>query len=135
MANGSLDTNILLRLLLNDIAVQHSAVKRLLTQNAGQFSVADAAIMKLVFVLQRYYGFTRPQIAEAITGLMRLDKINCSSGLFEKVLPLFVNSPALSFEDCYLATHAVLNEAEPLWTFDKKLASQTSSARLVQYQP
>jgi predicted nucleic-acid-binding protein len=51
--------------------------------------------------------------------------------LFEKALLLYLSRPALSFEDCCLSTYATLNEAEPLWTFDKKLASQAANTRLI----
>ncbi len=132
MASGSFDTNAILRLLLNDIPEQHFAVKKLVSQANGQFSVADTVIIELVFVLQRHYNFSRPQISEAVTGLMQLKEINCNRTLFEQALPVFVEHLALSFEDCCLATYAELNHALPLWTFDKKLASQAVSARLIQ---
>lgn len=128
---GSFDTNVLLRLLLNDLPEQRIAVKKLLKHATGQFTVADTVIIELVFGLDRYYGFSRLQIAEAIDGLLKLKEINCNRALFETALPLFVQHTGLSFEDCCLATYAQLNDAEPLWTFDKKLANQTSSARLV----
>ena len=131
MPNGSLDTNVLLRLLLNDIPEQHESVRKLLASASGSFSVADTAIIELVFALQRYYGFTRQQVAEAVAGLTRLGVIDCNRTLFEGVLPIFVEHAALSFEDCYLSTYASLNDIEPLWTFDKKLANQTASAELV----
>jgi predicted nucleic-acid-binding protein len=127
---GSLDTNALLRLLLNDIPEQHQAIKELLAKGSF-FSVADIAIIELVFVLERYYGFSRTQVAEAVTGLAQLKGITCNRVLFEKALPVYTEHSALSFEDCYLATCAVLGNAEPLWTFDKKLARQLTSARSV----
>lgn len=129
--NGSLDTNAVLRLLLNDIPEQRAAVKKLLQKVSGQFAIADTAIIELVFVLDRYYGFNRSQIAEALDGLMRLKEINCNRILFEKALPLYIDPSSLSFEDCCLTTYALLNDAEPLWTFDKKLANQASSAQLI----
>ena len=129
--NGSLDANVILRLLLNDVPKQHKAVVDLLSSNTSQFAVADVAIIEIVFVLCRAYEFSREQIAEAIDGLMNLGGINCNQSLFAKTLPLFVEHPALSFEDCCLAMYAQLNEAEPLWTFDKKLAAQASNARLI----
>ena len=129
--SGSLDTNAIVRLLLNDIPQQRNAVKALLTQATGQLAVADTAIMELVFVLERYYEFSRQQIEEAVIGLMQLKEINCNRRLFEKTLPIYVNHTALSFEDCCLSTYAVLNSAEPLWTFDKKLATQVASAKLI----
>jgi len=128
---GSFDTNVLLRLLLNDIPDQHNAVKKLMQQTSNQFAVADIVIIELVFALSRYYAFSRIQIADAVDGLMKLRGIICNRTLFEKVLPLFIDSSSLSLEDCCLAIYAQLNEAEPLWTFDKKLANQVSIAKLV----
>lgn len=128
---GSLDTNALLRLLINDIPPQHEAVKALLVKASGQLAVADTAIIELVFVLERYYGFSRQQAKEAVIGLMQLKEINCNRTLFEKALPIYLSHPALSFEDCCLSAYATLNEAEPLWTFDKKLATQAASAKLI----
>ncbi len=131
MLNGSLDANVVLRLLLNDVPKQHKAAVDLLTGTTSQFAIADVAIMEVVFVLCRAYEFSREQAAEAIDGLMKLGGINCNRSLFAKALPLFVEHPALSFEDCCLATYAQLNRAEPLWTFDKKLANQASSVQLI----
>lgn len=128
---GSLDTNILLRLLLNDISEQHLAAKGLINQANGQFAVADTAIIELVFVLDRYYGFSRLQVTEAVDGLMGLKEINCNRALFENALPIFNKYTGLSFEDCCLSVYAQLNEAEPLWTFDKKLANQAPNAELI----
>ena len=130
-SSGSLDANVLLRLLLNDIADQHQAVVQLFQNASGQFTVADTAIIETVFVLERNYQFTRVAVTETIEGLMSLTEINCNRPLFLRALPLFVKYPALSFEDCCLATYADLNDAKPLWTFDQKLAKQASSARLV----
>ncbi len=129
--SGSLDTNVLLRLLLNDVADQHLAVVRLFRNANGQFAVADTAFIEVVFVLERNYQFTRLQIVEALEGLTALKEINCNRTLFEKALPVFTTHPTLSFEDCCLAAYAELNGAEPLWTFDKKLASQVSGAKLM----
>lgn len=129
--SGSLDTNALLRLLLRDVPKQHEATKVLLSTADGQLAVADTAIIELVFVLGRHYGFSRQQVKEAVTGLMQLKEINCNQALFERALAMYLSHPALSFEDCCLTTYATLNEAEPLWTFDKKLANQTASAKLI----
>ena len=128
---GSFDTNVLLRLLLNDITEQHAAVKKLLNQTANRFAVADTAIIELVFVLDRYYGFSRLQTSEAIEGLINLKEITSNRALFEKALPLYIEHNGLSFEDCCLSVYAQLNNAEPLWTFDKKLANQAPNSKLV----
>ena len=128
---GSFDANVLLRLLLDDVPNQHTAAVRLMESSETSFLVADVAIIEVVLALCRYYEFSRDAAAEAITGLMAQPKIDCSRALFTSALRLFTGHPKLSFEDCYLATYAELFDAQPLWTFDKKLASQAPSARLV----
>ncbi|MCR4278233.1 MAG: PIN domain-containing protein [Candidatus Berkelbacteria bacterium] len=129
---GSLDANVLLRLLLNDVPEQHQAALKLYNHSRGQFAIADTAIIEIIFVLSgANYRFSRIEVVEAIEGLMELEKVSCNHALFEKALPLFANHPKLSFEDCCLATYAQLENAEPLWTFDKKLASQVSGTKLV----
>ncbi len=129
--SGSLDANVLLGLVLNDIRDQHVAVEALFQKASGQFVVADTAVIKVVFVLERHYKFNRQAIAETIEGLMSLIEVNCNRMLFEGALPIFTKSSSLSFEDCCLATYVELNGAKPLWTFDRKLADQAPSAKLV----
>lgn len=131
---GSLDTNVLLRLLLQDVPDQHDAVVDLLSRTNGQFEVADTAIIEVVFVLERHYGFTRDAVAEDVGSLITLPQLNCNRDLFERALPLYTVHPALSFEDCCLSIYAELQAAAPLWTFDKKLASQAAGARLLQLE-
>jgi predicted nucleic-acid-binding protein len=129
--SGSLDANVLLRLLLNDLPDQHAAVEALFQKTFGQLTVADTAIIEVVFVLERHYELSRQAIADAIEGIMLLTEIHCNHMLFEKALPLFTKNSALSFEDCCLVGYAELSDAKPLWTFDRKLANQASSAKLV----
>jgi predicted nucleic-acid-binding protein len=128
---GSLDANVLLRLLLNDVPEQHNAALELFHSASNQFAVSDTAVIEVVFVLCHSYKFTRGQAEEAIEGLMKLKELNFNRTLFEKALPVFVKHPGLSFEDCCLAMYALLNGAEPLWTFDKKLANQVSTTKLL----
>lgn len=133
MANfaGSLDANVLLRLLLNDVPKQHAAAIKLMEISTDQFAVADTAIIEVVFVLERHYQFSRPQIKEAIDGLASLPSLNCNRELLSGALPLYARHQKLSFEDCCLAVYAELNNALPLWTFDIKLAHQARGAKLV----
>lgn len=128
---GSLDTNILLRWLLKDVPQHYQQAIHLLNDTPGQLVVADTAIIEMVFVLESYYELSRPQIAEAVQAVMIVNTINCNRPLFTRVLPIYVKHPSLSFADCCLAVYAELNEAEPLWTFDKKLAKQFTNTKLL----
>jgi predicted nucleic-acid-binding protein len=127
--SGSLDANILLRVLLDDVPHQHAAAMELLS-HGGRFAVSDTALIEVNFVLGRAYGLTRDQQQEAVMGLLQQPQIVGSIDVFTAAFDTYCTHPKLSFEDCYLVSHAQANGDEPLWTFDKKLATQTR-ARLL----
>ncbi|WP_166789779.1 PIN domain-containing protein [Cryobacterium fucosi] len=126
---GSLDANVLLRLLLDDVPEQHQLAVSLVTDH-GPNAVSDVAMIETIFVLGRAYELTRAEQYEAVMGLLRLPMIEGRSDLFEGAFADYLGHPELSFEDCYLVALAQTERREPLWTFDRKLAQQTD-ARLV----
>lgn len=128
---GSLDTNVILRMLLNDIPEQHTAALKLLHDASGPFWVSDVAIVEVVFVLSRAYGYTRPQVAEVVGRFVNLPEYECNSEMLSRALQCYVSHRAMSFEDCYLSVSAEIRGSVPLWTFDKKLANQIADAALV----
>ena len=128
---GSLDANIVLRTLLNDIPDQNQAALKLLGSTDKQFAVADVALIEVGFVLERFYHFDRTQIVEVITAFMLQSQINCNRVLFDRALEIFQSHPALNLEDCCLAVYSELNNAAPLYTLDKKLAKQVQTAQLL----
>jgi predicted nucleic-acid-binding protein len=87
--------------------------------------------MELAFALDHHYGFTRPQIAEVVRGAMSIPRLVCSFQLIEATLDLYLAQAVLSFEDCYLAEYAHTSGSEPLWTFDRALATRSTWAREV----
>ncbi|MCL2882522.1 MAG: PIN domain-containing protein [Coriobacteriia bacterium] len=129
MGRESLDTNILLRLYLKDIPAQFELAKRLVEAPGKKFTISDTAIIEYVFVLERHYGFTRDQIAEMVTALMSRGNFYCNRTVFPSAIELYRRNQALSFEDCYLAEIARIQEATPLWTFDKALAQKCPVAQ------
>jgi predicted nucleic-acid-binding protein len=129
--SGSLDANIILRYLLNDVPDQCKSATQLLKDASGQLAVADTALLEACFVMERAYSMSREHIRVALLGFMSLQQINCNRILFDRALMLFQSHSALSMEDCCLAVYAELNDAEPLYTFDKKLAKQSRAAQLV----
>lgn len=122
--NGSLDANILVRLLTNDIPEQYLLARQLIT--SGQtFEVSDTAIIETIYALNEYYKIPRLIVKELIDALITNKNLIIDSATFATTLELFVKRPALSIEDCYLSCLAKLRQALPLWTFDKKLAKQS----------
>lgn len=127
----SLDTNIILRLILNDVPKQCRKIQDLLMRQQVVYDVADLAITEAAYVLQSGYRLSREQIVEGINRLLNFPGVNYNQNLFGQVFPMYLQHPQLSFNDCCLAGYAALNQAEPLWTFDRALAKESPTAKLL----
>ncbi len=114
---GSLDTNILLRLILADVPAQSIAVEKLIAQG-NDFEIADAALFEMIYVLEKLYKMNREQVSKSILTIIRNTKFNCNRKLFELIMPLYVQAVKLSIIDCALIHYAQLNNVTPLFTFD-----------------
>lgn len=130
MKRTSLDTNVLLRWLLQDIEDQAAAAEKLINSKAD-FDIADMAISELVYVLETLVGADRQTIANNIYRIVAQHNFNCNRELLMKVTKLYLRYPAQSFVDCCLVAYAELNGATPLFTFDKKLGKQLEQAKLL----
>ena len=128
---GSIDTNILLRLVLGDVPEQTTLADKLLAES-DNLHVADIVIFEMVFVLDRVYKFNRERIVESVVSLIRNEKIKCNRKLFELSLPLYKMNTKISFVDSILPFYASLNRTGPLYTFDKELAKSASSIQLLE---
>ena len=126
---GSLDTNVAIRILLNDIPDQHQKSLKLIQENNKEYLVSDIAIMEIVFVLEKHYGFTRDQVADTITGLISIWNLAINRVIISDSINFYLGHKSLSFEDCYMAEAARFHNAEPLFTFDRKLATQSDVAQ------
>jgi predicted nucleic-acid-binding protein len=121
--SGSLDANVILRLILRDVPKLSDAAFDLISKG-HYFHIADIAVIETVFALERYYDIPRLEITEIIQSLANNPKINLNLAIFEESLAVYSKFPKLSIEDCCLAGYAKLNNALPLWTFDEKLSKQ-----------
>lgn len=126
----SLDTNLILRLILGDIPEQREKVRELLRRPGVEYHISDLAITEAVYVMQSN-GKSRSTIVSLLRQLFKTLNINANFALLTQVFPLYLNYPHLSFNDCCLSVYAALNESEPLWTFDRNLAKQSPTAKLL----
>lgn len=128
--SGSLDTSVLVQLVTAQTPSLAADAVRLVNGAKGRLAVADAAVIELIFVLEKVKNLKRQDIEAVIDALSGQSNLEFNSALFTRVLAIYTKHPALSIQDCYLAVLAESNESEPLWTFDKKLATQIKSTRL-----
>lgn len=123
----SLDTNCLLRWLLNDVP-EHTQRVAAAIAGASQLAVSDVALIEAGFVLERAMRFTRAEVAAAFGALATEKKFTFDREFWRAVTDLYVDHPKLSLADIYLALDADRRAAAPLLTLDAKLARQLPSA-------
>ncbi|MCL2606773.1 MAG: PIN domain-containing protein [Coriobacteriia bacterium] len=132
MRRESLDTNILLRLLIkSQLPDQHAAAKKLILSSRVKFFVSDTVIGEIVYVLTAHYNFSRERVRYAVDSLLDISSLDLNRDLVCATLELYCTHNALSYADCYLAASADYMNALPLWTFDKDLAKRADMAQLL----
>lgn len=126
----SLDTNIVLRLALRDVPEQCLKIQDLFMRQNVVYDVADLVITEAVYVMQKQ-GYMREQIVDMLNVVLNNFGLRYNRVLFDRVFPMYLRCTNLSFNDCCLAGYAALNQAEPLWTFDRALAKESGTAKLL----
>ena len=111
-----LDTNCLLRYLLEDNPEQCETVSALVEEGA---TTGLEFLSECVYVLSgKVYGFTRDQVSDALTAL--LDDIDCEHRETALEALRLYRANGLDFPDCILAARSKV-EGVPVLTFDRKL--------------
>ena len=130
---AALDTNILVRFLVEDDAAQLAAARKLMRKcvNSGEALFVPVTVaLELEWVLRSSFGFGKSVVIQALAQLLATTELTFESeGALEVALVLYGRGAA-DFSDCLhvaLAHHA---GQSPLWTFDKA-ASKLDAARLL----
>ena len=127
---AALDTNILMRYIWKDVPGQREKAIALLDDEAETFYISDLVISEVVFNLKSS-RLHRKSIVGIIEAIISKSNIHASPFVADEVIPFYAAHPALSFVDCYAACEAKTTGKHPLWTFDRKLATQHPSAKLL----
>lgn len=117
------DTNALLRFLLNDIPQQKKEVEKLLwqaKQNKRTIRILPIVIFEIDFTLRKYYQFGKEKLIDKLESIVGTDYMQVEQKeVFLEALKLY-RVTNISFVDCFLLLQAESRGAE-LFTFDKKL--------------
>lgn len=121
----ALDTNVLVRYLVEDDAAQLAAASRLIHKcvSEGQtLFVPVTVILELEWVLRASFEYPKEDVMATLSSLFTATELVCESErALEVALQLYRNGPA-DFADClHIALAAQAGEV-PLWTFDKRAA-------------
>jgi len=118
-----LDTNCILRYLLDDIKLQADKVGELFNKAKKEkleVVLPQVVVFEVQFVLSSYYLQKRMNIADRIEILISLDFLKAESqDIFAKALK-FYRENNISFVDSFLLSKCIIDKID-LFTFDKKL--------------
>ena len=129
----ALDTNVLVRFVVQDDEGQLAAARRLIERcvKEGQLLWVPVTVgLELEWVLRTRYGFGKDEVLAALSALCSAAELTFESEqAIEVSLQLYRDSSA-DFADCmHIALAAAAGEV-PLWTFDKG-AARVEGAQLV----
>jgi predicted nucleic-acid-binding protein len=130
---AALDTNVLVRYVVQDDAAQLAAAARLIRRCVAQgqtLFVPVTVVLELEWVLRSSFEFGKDDVLQTLSSLFSAAELSFESErALEVALQLFRKGSA-DFADClHVALAAQANE-EPLWTFDKG-AAKVSGAQLL----
>jgi predicted nucleic-acid-binding protein len=133
---GALDTNILVRLLVRDDAIQTDLAASLLERHARKSEallVPVSVMLELEWVLRSRYKFSKAEVIRTFTGLLAsIELVFESEAALEQALASYEDGAADFGEFLHLAL-AQQGQALPFWTFDAK-ASKAPGTRLLKSQ-
>ena len=119
MAKNLIDTNLIIRFLVNDDPQKVSQVERLLKDKSNKNVLLDTVIAEIIWVLFSYYSIEKEEVAEKIRALIHVDTIECNAFLINRALTIWEKN-IISYIDAYLAAVAELGNMT-LYTYDKRL--------------
>ncbi len=126
----ALDTNVIVRYLVADDAEQAEAARALmegLTFDSQGFICREVAI-EVVWVLERFYRFTRAQIADVLVELISTDSLVVEVADDVARAAFTYRQGGVGFSDLMILSSAERSRAVPLHTFDRRLARMEGAA-------
>ena len=130
---AALDTNVLVRYIVQDDAAQLATAKRLINRCVGAgltLFVPVTVVLELEWVLRSSFGFGKDDVLRTLSSLFSATELTFESErALEVALQLFRKGSA-EFADCLHVALANQAGEPPLWTFDKG-AAKINGAQLL----
>lgn len=115
----AVDTNVLVRLLVQDNEAQVAAAERFSGSGAW---VSTVVLAETIWVLESVYELDAMAVATAVGMLLGHEKVSLeASDAVAEAVRVFREKPGLGFSDCLVLHLAKRAGHTPLGTFDTKL--------------
>jgi predicted nucleic-acid-binding protein len=130
---AALDTNVLLRFLLQDDAAQAAAARRLIraaSESGTGLYVPVSVALELEWVLRSRFKMDKAAVVQTFFRLLETVELRfAAAGALEWALNRYEETGA-DFADCMHTALASLVGETPMWTFDKQAARLPGAALL-----
>jgi len=130
---AALDTNVLVRYLVEDDKAQFNRARRLVQ---GSFSsgnplfVPVTVLLELEWVLRTAFAYSKSDVLETLDSLLSTAELSFESELALEYACLLYGRGSADFSDCLHVALAAQADEQPLWTFDRA-ASKLDGASLL----
>lgn len=121
MSKNLIDTNLIIRFLVNDDPQKVSKVEKLLKDKNNTNIILDTVVAEIIWVLSSYYDLNKSDVVEKVRALIHVETIECNAFLISRALTIWEENN-ISYIDAYLAAVAQLSEIT-LYSYDKKFNS------------
>lgn len=126
---GAADTNVLLRLLLDDDEAQARAARAFLRTHAPLF-VSHIVLVEASWVLASAYAYSRDEVRSVIDMLLETEGIDVQEPTVVESALAHHRASNADLSDCLILAVAERAAATPLGTFDAKLAKLENARKL-----
>lgn len=119
-----LDTNVLIRIFVDDTP-EHTAAARALLSDAARNGVRICLVVLIetIWTMRRSFGFGRAAIAEFVIELLDRPEFDIERrDLVEQALETFLGTRRIDFPDCLIAAANVHSGCRETYTFDMDAA-------------
>lgn len=122
MKSVVLDTNALLRYLLDDIPSQSQEVREKIKEAQNkeiELCVPGIVLFEIVYALTKEYGFSKEKVVRGLKKLISADYLVCDEKeIFREAFELY-NNANISLADCFIVAYAKARNAN---IFTKELS-------------
>ena len=129
----ALDTNVLLRYIVQDDETQLAAARRLIRKSIDDghaLFVPITVALEIEWVLRSNFEYSKDRVMAIMSNLLSAAELTFESErAFEVALHLYRDSSA-DFADCLHIALASQARELPLWTFDKRAAKVSGAQAL-----
>ena len=122
-----LDTNVLVRYIVQDDAVQAGAATRLIEERCTEQTrgfVGIPVLVELVWVLMAAYDYEREVVASVVGQVLRTAEFTVEDGEMAWLALRDFEGGSADFADCLIAQRNHAHGCETTYTFDRRAARE-----------